>query len=220
MNKKSITFPIIIPVKKKSVRLPNKNHKLIGYTLDYLQQYGKENIIILTDDEELIEKYNLDYRIIIDTSTQNDLLYAINDCVKKLGCNYAFYLCVTNPFREDDLLYRMEDKCRENAYKVPLITSKTIVPNRKIFLLDDNDKFKYKSKKGRKGKYVKNSFMIDGAAYLINASFLNEICKTNNPNKLFWESDFKTVLNNVPFIDIDTQKDMDNLMFYAKLKEG
>ena len=104
--------------------------------------------------------------------------------------------------------------------ELPFITTKTIVPNRKIFLIDENDKFIYKSPKGRKGKYVKPNYMIDGAAYLINTSFLNEICTSKNPNKVLWESNFKTVLNDVPFIDIDTQKDMNDFLYYINIKEG
>ena len=121
---------------------------LIQYTLDYLQQYGKNNVVLLTDDEEIINKYKNEYKIIIDYATdKKDVLYAINECIKnELKCDYAFYLCVTNPFRENELLFKMQEKCLELLSKgqtPPLITTKTIVPNRKIFLIDENNKFKY-----------------------------------------------------------------------------
>ena len=196
------------------MRLPNKNKMLLKFTLEYLKQYGNKNIILLTDDEEIIDEYKNDYKIIVDENKQHDVLYSINDCAKQLGSKYVFYTCVTNPFRQDGILYEMMDKVEE----YDMITTKVIVPNRKIFLIDDNDKFIYKSKKGRKGKYVKHNFMIDGAVYLVKREFLEKICKTKMPNKLFWESNFKTVLNNVPFVDIDTKEDMNNFNFYKNFK--
>ena len=220
MKERLTLYPIIVPIKKKSVRLPNKNKHLIKYTLQYLEQYGKENVFILTDDEEINEKYKNDYQIIEDKGNNNDLLDAINNCAKKINSEYVFCLCVTNPFRENGLLFKMMDKCYEYNNELPFITTKTIVPNRKIFLIDENDKFIYKSPKGRKGKYVKSNYMIDGAAYLFKTSFLNDICISKTPNKTLWESNFKTVLNNVPFIDIDTQKDMNDFLFYINIKEG
>lgn len=185
---------------------------LLKFTLEHLKQYGNENIILLTDDEEIINEYKNDYKIMVDENKQPDVLYSINDCAKKLGVKHVFYTCVTNPFRQDGILYEM----MKNIGDYDMCTTKVIVPNRKIFLIDDNDNFIYKSKNGRKGKYVKHNFMIDGAVYLVKCDFLKKICKTEMPNKLFWESNFKTVLNNVPFMDIDTQEDMNNFNFYKK----
>lgn len=211
---KSNIYPIIIPLKKTSVRLPYKNRILLKYTLEYVKQYGNENIYLLTDDNEIIEKYNNTYNVILDTNKKNDILYAINDCANKLNSEYVFFLCVTNPFREDGILYKMINELEQNT---PMVTTKIIVPNRRIFLINNDDKFIYKSKKGRKGKYVKESFMIDGSAYLINTTFLKQICQTNNPNKLLWESNFKTVLNEVPFADIDTERDLNNFNFLRNI---
>lgn len=205
-------YPILIPIKKNSTRLKNKNHDLIKYTLNYVEQYGRENIYILTDDEYIINEYGKDYNIIIDEDKRKDVIYSVYSASKKLNTEYVFYLCVTNPFRENGILYKMINKIQENK-NTSIVTTKIPIPNRKIFLIDENDKFKYKSKKGRKGKYVKRTYMIDGSAYLANVSFLKEICNSDNPNKLFWESNFKTVINHVPFMDIDVKDDMDNFNF-------
>ncbi len=205
-------YPIIIPVKKKSVRLDNKNHILIDYTLNYAQSYGKENIFILTDDEYIIDKYGKEYNIIFDDNNKKDILYSLNSATEKCGFKYVHLLCVTNPFREKNVLLKMETKMMNNN-DASFITTKVQIPNRKIFLLDENDKFKYTSKKGRKGKYVKRTYMIDGSAYLINCDFLKNICEQKKPNKSFWESDFKTVVNNVPFMDIDIKEDLDDFNF-------
>ena len=187
---------------------------LIQYTLEYVKQYGNENVYILTDDEDIAREYRGKYKIMWDGNEEPDVLYSINECAKKLNTEYVFYLCVTNPFRQDGILFDMIEQAKD----VNMVTTKVVVPNRKIFLIDENNKFIYKSKKGRKGKYVTNDFMIDGAAYLVKCDFLKKICKTKEPNKLFWETKFNTVLNNVPFIDIDTQQDMNNFNFYKKLQ--
>ena len=209
-----LKYPIIIPLKKNSKRLPFKNRMLIGYTLEYLKQYKNADIYLLTDDNDMISQYSGQYNIIYDIEEGNDMLYSINYAINIIGCEYAHFLCVTNPFREDNLLVKMEDYLNNNNNNSPIITTKVEIPNRKIFLLDENDNFIYPSENGRKGKFVERQFMIDGAAYLVQKEFINNICKTKMPNKIFWENqNFKCVENNVPFVDIDTQKDINNFNF-------
>jgi len=51
-------YTIVIPARKGSKGLPFKNRKLIGYTLRSIPEEFQDKIIIATNDEFLIKKYN------------------------------------------------------------------------------------------------------------------------------------------------------------------
>lgn len=55
-------YTIVIPARKGSKGIPHKNRKLMGYTLEIMPDDLKENIVIATDDEFIIDKYS-DYKI-------------------------------------------------------------------------------------------------------------------------------------------------------------
>jgi pseudaminic acid cytidylyltransferase len=55
--------------------------------------------------------------------------------------------------------------------------------------------------------------MIDGALYLIKTSFLKTVIKSKDQNETFWNGKFTCIENEVPFMDIDTEYDMQKFDF-------
>ena len=47
---------IVIPARKGSKGVPFKNRKLLNHTLKIIPEFLKKDIIITTDDEEIIKK--------------------------------------------------------------------------------------------------------------------------------------------------------------------
>ena len=98
----------IIPIKKKSERVPGKNFRMIGgkplfkYFLDKLSSCNFDEVYIDSDSEE-IEEYSKnkgygfihrDPELSKNTANGNDLL---NHHVKKIQSDYYFQLFVTSP---------------------------------------------------------------------------------------------------------------------------
>jgi len=103
----------LIPVRKGSIRIPNKNLQLIGDTtllgrkIQQLKQCSKINTIYVgTDGEELAseaDKYGVEviYRdpVCCDESVASANMM-IADFVKRVSCDIVVWVHVTNPFVE------------------------------------------------------------------------------------------------------------------------
>lgn len=58
--------------------------------------------------------------------------------------------------------------------------------------------------------------MIDGSLYLIKTSFLERVIQSENTNETFWNGKFQVIINDAPFIDIDTFQDMERFKYILK----
>ena len=210
-----ITF---ITVKGESKRCPRKNHKLLPYVLEQVHQYL--DVVVITDSLELqriAEKYNVKV-FIEDKEIQHSELHSIYNYLvqtKQLNSIKEFvHLPVTQPFRSDNLIMTV---AYADIKDYDFATSYVIIPNRKIFLLNDDNTYQEDSFE-RKGSLCVNTKMIDGSIYKIQTSFLEKIIQTNNVNHAFWnESKIKFYENeNDICLDIDTNKD---LKLFLKIKD-
>lgn len=214
-----ITF---ITVKGTSNRCPNKNLTLLPYVLEQVNSYL--NVVVITDSLELktiAEKYNVKVFIeeeYIQISEFNSIYNFLLKTNTLSSINEFVYLPVTQPFRSDELIKNILF-CDITNYD--FATTYSIVPDRGIFLLNDDNTYKYDSYE-RKGSLCKDLKMIDGCVYKIKTDFLVKIIKSDNVNHSFWnESNIKFIENKDGlFLDVDTTKDLEifkNLTEKAKI---
>ena len=137
---------IFITVKDKSRRCPNKNKILLPYVLEQLSSFSNIEIIVITDSLELKEiAENFKLRVYLENeSKQVSEFESIYNCITNLSLKISEFvlLPVTQPFRTEQLI---QDTINCNLEGYDFITSYSKVPNRKIFLLDDDFSFKYDS---------------------------------------------------------------------------
>lgn len=212
-----IDIPIFICIKEHSVRCPGKNFELLPYTLNYLQKNNYiQNTVVISDSDifkSITNNYNIKNYFIEQRDTYWDELYSCyNYCNQiKYYDNYII-LNVTQPLRELNLI----DKCLDIDLKIcDLVTSYTIIPERSIFYLDDNNQFVIKNSE-RKGCMCHEQKVADGAIYYTSYRFMTTVINSDNPNKTFWNSNIYFIENNVPFVDIDTPNDLNIFKQYFK----
>lgn len=210
---------ILIPIKAKSVRCPNKNRKLLPYTISYLRKINRlNNTVVITDCIEL-ENYakslGVKTHLEIRSDEQNELLSCYNfiESTNYVG-EYFFLMPVTHPFRALNLCDLFENK-KEKYPMIDFIVSLNIFTDRSNFLVNIQDckypYFLYSMK--RRGQDCKQYPMIDGSLYLIKKTFLKEVVKKEDTNQYFWQGNFHCVINEAPFVDIDTIEDMKKFDF-------
>ena len=210
---------IFITVKDKSRRCPNKNKILLPYVLEQLSSFSNIEIIVITDSLELKEiAENFKLRVYLENeSKQVSEFESIYNCITNLSLKISEFvlLPVTQPFRTEQLI---QDTINCNLEGYDFITSYSKVPNRKIFLLDDDFSFKYDSYE-RKGSLCSEERMIDGYIYKIKTSFLKNVVNSNNSNNYFWNhSRIKFIENNSRFfLDIDEPEDLDLFIKLQKI---
>jgi hypothetical protein len=90
-----------------------------------------------------------------------------------------------------------------------MATTYTVVPNRAIFLLNEDNSFKVDSYE-RKGCLCPDTKMIDGCVYKIKTSFLKEAINAESFNNHFWNKSKICFIENTSdiFLDIDTPKEL------------
>ena len=202
---------IFITVKKESKRCPNKNLILLPYVLNNFSNYLKE-IIVITDSVELkkiAEDFGVKETFLEDKRVQ---VSEFNSIYNYLSKNNKFseisefiYLPVTQPFSSEELLNNISSL---DLSDYDFSTTYSIIPDRKIFLLNNDNSFKYNSYE-RKGSLCGELKMIDGAIYRIKTEFLEKIISSDNINHCFWnESKILFLENNNLFLDIDTPRDL------------
>lgn len=212
-------YPILIPIKGNSVRCPNKNKILLPYTIAYLQKINRlREAIVITDSSDLVEYAkslgaNTYFEIRVDD--QDELLSCYNFLKKaEIKINYFFLMPVTHPFRTLNLCSLFEEK-QEKHLNFDFIVSLNVSTDRSNFFVDigddNNPHFLYD--KNRKGRDCQQYYMVDGALYLIKQSFLERIIQEANTNYHFWKGNFQYVINEAPFLDIDTVEDMKRFDF-------
>lgn len=209
-----------ITVKGKSERCPGKNIKLLPYVLEQCISYL--DITVITDDlsiKRICDKYNVDCFIedklvqISEFSSIYNYLLSTNqlNTIKEF-----LYLPVTQPIRNNETIMNV---AYSDLADYDFATTYSIVPNRKIFLLNDDFTYQYDSYE-RKGSLCKDTKMIDGYVYKIKTEFLVRIINSESPNHMFWdESKIKFVKNKTGiFLDVDEPRDLKMFEIYKNLE--
>lgn len=205
-------IPILIPIKERSERCPQKNKYLLPFTARYLEQQNRlSSAWVISDSPALLElASSLNMRTFLEKPVpkQNER----TACWTFLQQHNApeFLLCpVTQPFRSKELINEMEDAYQKHG-NIDFVTAMTVMPDREQFYvhqLEDRYTFKIHSE-CRMGATCGNVHMVDGSLYLIRTSFLNEIVHLDDPTSAFWNARFNCVMNRAPFMDIDTEDDL------------
>lgn len=199
-----------ICAKGTSIRCPGKNIKLLQYTLNKVKSFM--DIIVITDSSQ-----------IENICKHNNVKCYIEDSNKQFGelTSIYNYLIDTNQFdtiKEFILLplpqpFTNIETIMNIAYSdltdYDMATTYTIVPNRSIFLLNNDNTYKVDSYE-RKGCLCPDTKMIDGCIYKIKTSFLFECINQDSFNHHFWnESKIKFIENTSDiFLDVDTPKEL------------
>lgn len=216
-------YPILIPIKGKSIRCPDKNRKLLPFTLNYLKFINRiENAVVITDCFEL-EKYAKTFGVRtyveIREESQDELLSCYNYLKNSnIKFDFFFLLPVTHPLRTVELLSLFEEK--NKSVDIDFLTSICTFTDRKNFFvqLQENGKADFLlSGLTRKGQDCEQHYMIDGSLYLIKTSFLERVIQSENTNETFWNGKFQVIINYAPFIDIDTFQDMERFKYILKV---
>lgn len=216
-------YPILIPIKGKSVRCPNKNKILLPYTFLYLKKINRlKDAVVITDSldlENYAKLFGIRTFFEVRTDEQDELLSCHNFITEiHLEEDYIFLMPVTHPFRSLKLCSLFEEKKRKYP-NIDFIVSLNVFTDRSNFFVDfKNEGFPYfLYQKNRRGQDCKQFHMVDGALYLIKKSFLESTIQQQNTNDYFWKGNFQCVVNEAPFIDIDTIEDMKNFDFMRNI---
>lgn len=197
-----------IAVKGTSIRCPNKNKVLLPYVIDKFKKYLK--IIVITDSEDIADMCkSMDVKFYIECKEPpHDEFYAIYDCMKKNNIQDEELLIfpATQPFKSLDTVIEVANYSMKG---IDMVTTYTVVPNRSIFILNEDDTFKYDSYH-RKGCMCEPLKMIDGNLYKLTKRSLERIALSNDTNHAIWgESKIAYVENKCQlFLDVDTPYDL------------
>lgn len=199
-----------ITVKGTSARCPRKNHTLLPYVLDYARKLF--DVVVITDDDEL-EGIAKEYGVEVykDKNTHKisefHAIYGLLAEQGKLDKDEEFVILpVTQPLRTEHTVKAVRD-LDMTGYDV--VTTYTVVSNRGIFLLNDDNTFKVESY-NRKGCMCKEEKMADGSMYKMRNTFLRDIVESEDTNHAFWHSKILWVENTQPmFLDVDTPRDLE-----------
>ncbi|MBL1408200.1 glycosyltransferase family protein [Sphingobacterium faecale] len=217
-------IPVLIPIKEISERCPQKNEYLLKYTLEYLEKTNRLNATwVISDSEKLLSlAQKRGAKVFKETVVigQNEK----HACWKFLQNSFfeRIFICpVTQPFRDFSLLKKTEDLYDREKVNIDFVTSVTLVPDREQFYVNiDKSECSFKlTKENRLGATCMNTYMIDGALYLINSNFLEECVNSEHCTNHFWNGRFAGAINNAPFIDIDTEDDLNKFKYLEKYFE-
>lgn len=199
-----------ITVKGVSVRCPRKNHTLLPYVLAYARELF--DVVVITDDDEL-EGIAKEYGVEVykDKNTHKisefHAIYGYLAEQGKLDKDEEFVILpVTQPLRTEQTMKAVRD-LDMTGYDV--VTTYSVVSNRSIFLLNEDNTFKVDSY-NRKGCMCKEEKMADGSMYKMRNTFLRDIVESEDTNHEFWHSRMLWVENTHPmFLDVDTPRDLE-----------
>lgn len=199
-----------ITVKGNSVRCPRKNHALLPYVLAYARELF--DVVVITDDDELegiAKEYGVEVYKEKNTHKISEFhaIYGYLAEQGKLDLDEEFVILpVTQPLRTEQTMKTVRD-LDMTGYDV--VTTYTVVSNRGIFLLNEDNTFKTESY-NRKGCMCKEEKMADGSMYRMRNTFLRDIVESEDTNHEFWHSRLLWVENTHPmFLDVDTPRDLE-----------
>ncbi len=195
-----------IAVKDKSKRCPDKNIKLLPNLLNKVSSYL--DITILTDSPRILNKYQ---NSVFEDSNISEL-HSVYNYIKNTDIKEFIILPVTQPFIDNQTIMNV---AFTDLQDYDLITTYTMVPDRSIFILNEDNSFKYNSYE-RKGSICKDVKMVDGSIYKMSSAFLNRCINSENVYNYFWnKSKIKFIENKSDmFLDVDTPKE---LKIYEKI---
>ena len=188
---KNLPFIGIIPARKGSVRIKNKNlmilnnKKLIEYTLEQaIKTKGLDKILVTTDDERIL-KFSKKYKKVIFlkrnkklSSSKSLLKNAIKNAIKYISNNLniknfnAIILQPTSPQRVSKDIDKAIKLFIKNKSK-PLVSVSEPINNPCDMLIKKKGKIEHVIKGFRdsnKQKY-NNIFFINGSIYIYNSAF-------------------------------------------------
>jgi len=210
-------IPILIPIKGISKRCPDKNRKLLPFTIKFItDQNCTNNTFVISDSSDLLKlakSYGLNTYLEVREEGQDELISCYN-FIKNYQYDVFVLLPVTQPFRDKYLLQKCCSLYRKTINEeIDFITSFTEVSNRERFYLDfKNDIPTFKNGHTvRKGESCSSITMIDGAIYMIKTDFIRKTALSQNTNCSFWNGRFRCVYNKAPFMDVDIESDMENI---------
>ncbi|RQO73763.1 hypothetical protein DBR40_13215 [Pedobacter sp. KBW01] len=213
-------IPVLVPVKGKSVRCPNKNETLLPFTLNYLKREGFENVYVISDSKELLGiakdyKFNAFFE---QWKEGGDELHSSWSLMQDLNYESFVLSSVTHPFKSYRLISQMIGLMELSANVPDFIATSNTFPDRKQYFLEKKQGNEYRFKfnfKNRKGSLSDSpEEMIDGAIYLIKKAFLEKVVKSNDSNLTFWSGNFSCIPNSAPFFDIDTIEDLKRFLSF------
>lgn len=218
-NHHKIITKTFITAKGTSVRCPRKNIKLLPYVLEQCRSYL--NITVITDNlsiKRICDNYNVNCFLEPQEVQKGEFNSIYNYLVKtnQLDTIKEFiHLPLTQPIRNNETIMNV---AYSDLTDYDFATTYSIVPNRKIFLLNDDFTYQYDSYE-RKGSLCKDSKMIDGYIYKIKTDFLIKIINSESPNHMFWnESKIKFVENTTGiFLDMDEPRDLKMFEIYKEI---
>lgn len=199
-----------ITVKGTSVRCPRKNHALLPYVLDYARKLF--DVVVITDDDEL-EGIAKEYGVEVykDKNTHKisefHAIYGYLAEQGKLDKDEEFVILpATQPLRTEHTM-KVVRNLDMTGYDV--VTTYSVVSNRGIFLLNEDNTFKVESY-NRRGCMCSEEKMADGSMYRMRNTFLRDIVESEDTNHEFWHSRMLWVENTHPmFLDVDTPRDLE-----------
>ena len=204
-------IPIVIPFKLHSIRCPDKNIKLLPYTIKYLEKVGRLNDTILITQSNTIVSYGA--KIFVEKRQESWCEFeSIQNYIKDTDITEFIWLPVTQPCRDKTLIDRTLE---HDLSKCDLVTSFVKEQNRSLFEIKNN-KFIIQDSE-RKGSLCTEREVADGAIYYMSATFLNKVVQSENPNKTFWNSYIGFVRNYAPLIDIDTKEDLASFLTFMEV---
>lgn len=178
------------------------------------------DITVITDHDgmaKICKDYNVDC-FMEDKSVQTGEFNSIYNYLLSTNQLYTIkefiHLPVTQPIRSNDTILKV---MYSDLTDYDFATTYTMVPNRKIFLLNEDNTYQYDSYE-RKGSLCPDVKMIDGAIYKIKTEFLSKIIYSESPNHMFWnESKIKFIKNDAElFLDVDEPRDLKLFEIYTK----
>ncbi len=211
-------YKIVLAAKGKSDRFPNKNHLLLGITLDWLVKYGYiKNTVVISDSKKILgiaKKYGALTQMERESKHRSDL-NAFSQVAAAFKAKHIIGLPITHPIRHKNIIERVLKHVGEYDF----CTTYTNTSDRSIFMLDENNKFLVKNKRiVRIGRNCPIRRMIDGSIYCIKSTALaNKKIQTPHALKYFWNLNFNAIENEAPItIDIDFKEDYEKFLLLTK----
>lgn len=200
---------IIIPARKNSKRLKGKNKKLLNgiplieYSLKYAVQFSDLDIIVSSDDKEILnigKKYTniLELREDYLADDHTSILEVLKSISLKFDYDYYILLQPTNPLRPPDLINEAIALYNNNKLNVISIS----ILKEKFGKLLNNSFEPINYSFGERSQDLKEDFFIeDGLIYLFSQSSIKSNQLLISPNNVI------VTQKNFPLIDIDTIED-------------
>lgn len=211
---------IIIPARKGSKGIPNKNmillngKPLIQYTIEAaMEVISSERIIVSTDSNEILKfskKFGLINSFIrpaefsSDYSGMYEVLLHACDKIKSVNFDYIILLQPTSPLRTKENILECIEVYKEST-NVDIVMSAKIAKENPYFTLFEENKgllVKVKDSNFVRRQDCPITYSLNGAIYIINKKSLLKHNSFNFPRKK------KYIMNSSESIDIDTPDDL------------